>query len=414
MGVKLTDDFISQLREKIRRATGSEEAIAQFDKILKESKEPPIMIALDIIEQYKGNSWELFGASPVSSVTSDFLGTLLVQVFNVNTKIQEIDGKKHKILTCMVKDNSSSLPLTVFDGPTFGNGDLVLMRNVKGDEYKGRLRVKNTRTSEFEILRKGNIEKEKLTVSQINPESKFFDIEGEIRIIEKDRPVRGEESRMTYGILKDSTGTIPFRAWDINIEEGFVKISGASARVYNGKLYLSINRNSKIELIKKSSKPKNLQDLYQLGSGELEGIGMIMSFITKNPFIDVCSECGRVLRNGKCQLHPNSKPEKIIRITAVLDDGSSSQYVYLYQRNLIELLGEDVVKSSLQSFDISDLKVSINDLVLSEFRFKVMAYRIDLSKDQKEAKIILEFEDLKKLRDDELKEISEKIKGEVQ
>ncbi len=411
----MSDKFIEDLKEKVKKATSKEESALEFEKAMSVSKDPPIMIALDVVEKNNGNIWEIFDANPISSVTKDFNGSVLGRIYNVTVKMFERNGKKHKMLTCFVKDKTGSLPMTIFDPPQLGDGDLVLMRNISGEEFNGKLRLRGNRNSEFEILKRGTSHGiSKVNISQVNPDMKFIEVEGEVRIIERDRPVKGDSSRMTYGVIKDSTGTIPFRAWDVDIDEGIVKITGATPRVYNGKLYLNIGKNSKIETIKKQSSPRNLLELEQVGNGDLEGIGRIVSFIVRNPFIDVCSECGRVLRDGKCSNHPEAKAEKIIRVTAVLDDGTSSQYVNVYQRNLAELLGEDFIKKIINSLDSSDLKSKLNEFVLSDYKFKLTSYSSRATDSKNSNRVIMEMVEMNKISQDDMKQILEKIRGEIE
>ncbi len=414
MGAALPDEIIEEIKSKILKATNNDQnAIVEFDKRLLESSEPPIIVALNVVEDFQGDISVLFEGEKISSITKEFEGNVVGKITNISYKEFERNGKKHKMLTGIMRDKSGSIPITIFDPPKIGEGDIILIKNVVGDEFNGKIRLKTRNNSEITPLKRGvEGQLELVTISKINPDMKFLSVEGELRIIEKDRPVKGEQSRLTVGILTDSTGTIQVRAWDIDLEEGLVRIYGAYPRVYNNKLYLNVNKNSKIEVLRKAGKPENLYQLAEVGNGEVEVSGRILGFITKNPFVDVCSECGRVVRDGKCSIHPEAKPTRIIRVTAIIDDGSSSQYATIYQSILIGLIGEEVVKSSLASLDISLVRDRVNELALNEFKLKVTAFRSSRSQSGEESRTNMEIVELEKFTEEDFKSSIEKLRGE--
>jgi hypothetical protein len=414
VGAALPDEIIEEIKEKILKATNNDQnAAMEFDKRLLESTEPPIIVALKVVEDFQGDISVLFDGERISSVTKDFEGTVVGKITNISYKEFERNGKRHKMLTGMIRDNSGAIPITIFDPPKIGEGDTILIKNVVGDEFNGKLRLKTRNNSEITPLKRGSDgQAELVTISKINPDMKFISVEGELRIIEKNRPVKGEQSRLTVGILTDSTGTIQVRAWDIDLEEGLVRFHGAYPKIYNNKLYLNVNKNSKIEVLRRAGKPENLYQLAENGSGEIEINVRILGFIAKNPFVDVCSECGRVVRDGRCNLHPEAKPARIIRVTAIIDDGFSSQYATLYQSLLIKLIGEDAVKSSLASLDISLVRERLNELALNEFKVKVSAYRSSRSNSGEEARTNMEIVEIQKFTEDDYKISIEKLRGE--
>lgn len=78
MGAALPDEIIEEIKEKILKATNNDQnAAMEFDKRLLESTEPPIIVALNVVEDFQGDISVLFDGERISSVTKDFEGTVV-------------------------------------------------------------------------------------------------------------------------------------------------------------------------------------------------------------------------------------------------------------------------------------------------------------------------------------------------
>ncbi|UCD14353.1 MAG: hypothetical protein JSW60_02760 [Thermoplasmatales archaeon] len=99
-----------------------------------------------------------------------------------------------------------------------------------------------------------------------------------VTINPKDVTVRGEASKIFYGILADESGTIPFTAWnDLEIEKGDVlEISNAYATEWQGATKVNIGDRTKIVKTDESKLPESILEPKEYKMKDLRsGLGAI-------------------------------------------------------------------------------------------------------------------------------------------
>lgn len=99
-----------------------------------------------------------------------------------------------------------------------------------------------------------------------------------VTINPKDVTVRGEASKIFYGILADESGTIPFTAWnDLEIEKGDVlEISNAYATEWQGATKVNIGDRTKIVKTDESKLPESILEPKEYKMKDLRsGIGAV-------------------------------------------------------------------------------------------------------------------------------------------
>jgi replication factor A1 len=185
--------------------------------------------------------------------------------------------------------------------------------------------------------------------------AKILDIIGP-RDIEK----AGKKYKILTVILGDDSGVVQLILWDREIElfvragltkGDWIKLSGIYCKKGRQGIELRLGRG-RIEKIEEQNIeiPKHFEKLEierkqisELKDGDFAEIkaGLVQLF-TKNPFFEVCSQCGAKLYNGQCQYHGQTDAIKQPVISGIVDDGSGTIRAVFFRKVAQQIIGEDV------------------------------------------------------------------------
>jgi ssDNA-binding replication factor A large subunit len=168
---------------------------------------------------------------------------------------------------------------------------------------------------------------------------------------------KGRVASLLFG---DETGTCRVVFWDLNhikeIENGnitrdkVIKVKNAYVKENNGfkeihlgnRASLDLNPEEKIEsvntgIIREVIK-KQIKDLIP---GEFASISGTIVQAFEPRFYDACAECGKKvnMETMKCEMHPNSLPNKMPIFNFFLDDGTENIRLVAFRDNVVKLIG---------------------------------------------------------------------------
>ncbi len=351
-------DFVHQYTKKFAESVqNNEEAISEFKRMISASDAVPIKIAMDLLRKYSGDMNSFFQAPPLKDINVGYQGDILGKVGSIRCIEYERDGNKRIRCVGILEDKSGKLPFTEFpDGSSrLSRGDLVLIKNASVGNYNNRPYLTIYSRLEINILEKSNQRSaagENLKVRDLKPDMYDVTIRGSLRPLRSRENVGKDSVTLYSGILTDSTGTVSVQSWGTPLPDGTVEITGASVKQFKDRLYLQIGKGTRVSVISKEDGHfTNLEQLSNSQSGNASGIALVLKAIEKNYVVQVCSSCQRVVREGKCQNHPDAPIERIIRMTLLVDDGYLSPLVYAYQKVLERYVdgGKEAIKQALAS-----------------------------------------------------------------
>ncbi len=410
------DGFIEDYIEKLKKTLpGNQEAVSEFNKRIKEEKASPMDIALEIISRYSGDIHTFFGVPNLSSIETGYNGSLIGKVNSIRCTEFEKDGKKGKRCVGYLEDEKGKLPFTMFD-PSYQyvKGDYLLIKDAKVGEFNGKPYLTLSNRNQIVLIEKSkNIDASNklLKIKDLKPDMYSLSIKGRLRVTGSKDNVGRDKTTMYSGVLSDDTGTIGVRSWGIKLSDGEVEISNVSVRQYKDRLYINIGNGSQLKMISTQNEDiKSLEVLSTLERGNVRGTGIVTKIYSKNPIVQICSECGRIVKGGKCENHPDSIPKKILRLSIALDDGTLSPNVYIYQKNLLSLIKmkEEDVASLIENGDVSKVIREIENALMMKFvDFSLFGFR-------GKENYYMEIEELNILDDDEMSKRYSKIMEELE
>lgn len=174
----------------------------------------------------------------------------------------------------------------------------------------------------------------------------------------------GKKGRVQSIVLGDETGTIRLPLWNEEIdsfsnleisEDDVLLISNGWVKLDNkGQSELRIGRGNVRKGQPEDAPPKseikfssgvNRKEISSLVEGETAEIrASIVQIFRKNPFFEVCPECGSkvFVEDGKerCKEHGIVKPQPQLILSAVLDDGSGNIRAVFFRDLAERLFGE--------------------------------------------------------------------------
>ena len=168
----------------------------------------------------------------------------------------------------------------------------------------------------------------------------------------KEFRVGSREGKMASFVLGDETGTIRVVMWGNvadNIkqikENDIVKITSAYSRDNNGYRELHMNEKSELTINPEGEKVESSQfirkTIAELKENEnnVEILGTIVDMFDPK-FFEICSECNRRAREGKCDAHPNAGVSYSYVLNAFLDDGTDNIRIVMFRDLMHDLIGK--------------------------------------------------------------------------
>ena len=166
------------------------------------------------------------------------------------------------------------------------------------------------------------------------------------------------------GLVGDESGTIKFTKWkSANLppmEEGksYLLVNVVSNE-YNGKMQVSMNKNSKIETSEDVEAKDNTTTF----------IGAIVAIRDNSGLISRCDECTRAIR-GKCPVHLEAGSHHDLRIICTMDNGIECITVIMDASIIESLTGFTVDSSRQMAVDALDKEIvgdRLELLILGKF-----------------------------------------------
>lgn len=369
------DGFIEEYIEKLKKTlSGNQEAVAEFSSRVKNQKESAISIALEIIKKYSGDMHTFFGAPNLSEANIGYSGNLIGKINSIRCTDFEKDGKKRKRCMGYLEDEKGKIPFTIFDPSNqYSKGDYILIKDAKVGEFNGKPYLTLSNRNQLMIIEKSkntDVSNAKLKIKDLKPDMYSLSIRGNLRVTGSRENVGKDGTTMFSGVLYDDTGTIGVRSWGVPLEEGEVEISNASVKQFKERLYLNIGKGSEIKVITSREEFfKNLEQLSGSERGRVRGTGMVTKIYSRNPVVEVCTVCGKIVKNGRCENHPDSPPKKILRVSLVIDDGTLCPSVFVYQKNLLSVIGmkDEEANSLIEKGDIQTVINAIENKINLKF-----------------------------------------------
>ena len=170
----------------------------------------------------------------------------------------------------------------------------------------------------------------------------------------------GTKGRVMNVILGDETGIIRLSLWDDQIEkfkfkEGdVISIEGAYVKEgFNNSNELRLREGNEIKRIDEeifveedliplpsSSTPYIKKSVIDFKEGErVESEGYVVRLFYKNPVFKYCPECKAKLDGDYCAVHGKVKPEVLVVVSGIFDDGTSSIIFNLFRDNAEKFIG---------------------------------------------------------------------------
>ncbi|MBT6845404.1 MAG: hypothetical protein HOA11_06605 [Euryarchaeota archaeon] len=227
------------------------------------------------------------------------------------------------------------------------------------------------RTSKIEIYHDKNFadteelsEKTVLTVSELRDGARDVDAVVQITEWAKRSFTRdGEERFLWSGQIADPTGRCRMSAWnELPISEDklpiTVRLKGVRVRAWQGVPDITVDTTDQVEILDAPPWDNDLDlknhtvevALHDLSAGPsrvgISTSAIVVSVREDSGFIQRCTECRRVLREGACAEHGSNDGNTDVRLRLAIDDGRSSVSLLTNKEATLGLLGMD--ESQLQ------------------------------------------------------------------
>ncbi len=215
-----------------------------------------------------------------------------------------------------------------------------------------------------EILEEGSSGGGFMYVEDIDDEGPFIDVEVEVTELWDNDTDAIEQ----VGLVHDNTGRIKFKSWSKSelplLTEGqSYRLENVARNEYNGRMELSLNSNTEIEMIDESFEPPdNTESFFGVFVKMHDGSGLIRR----------CSmdDCNRVLDRGQCKEHGDVEGEFDLRVRGVLDSGKDSMNVN-FDKEMTEMLSEipleEAQNMAESAFDTSVVGDEIKDVFTGRY-----------------------------------------------
>ena len=254
------------------------------------------------------------------------------------------------------------------------------------------------RTSKIEIYHDKNFadtdalsEQTVLTLSELRDGARDVDAVVQITEWAKRSFTRdGEERFLWSGQIADPTGRCRMSAWsELPISEDklpiTVRLKGVRVRAWQGIPDITIDNADQVEILDAPPWDSELDlknhtvevALHDLSTGSsrvgISTSAIVVSVREDSGFIQRCTECRRVLREGTCAEHGPNDGNTDVRLRLAIDDGRSS----------VSLLTNKEATLSLLGMDESQLQDTVNDAgqvaFVQSLRGKMLGRKINAS-----------------------------------
>lgn len=210
-----------------------------------------------------------------------------------------------------------------------------------------------------------------------------------IRNFEKD----GRKGKVATVVINDGTDEARLVFWNesteivesgrINVND-FIKAHHLRSKKGNFGMELHVSTRSRIELNpeekppvvkQKTANPRASQAERFLICDLQEGVNAtlratLVQIYDRTLFYDICPECGKSAKEGKCATHGNVSPAKALMINGVFDDGTGSIKCVFFKQNAEALLGcstEQALKAKEETREEAGILKDKKDLIGDEF-----------------------------------------------
>ncbi len=379
------NDFIDQYVKRFSDAVQkNEEATTEFKNKIGSGSAVPIKLALELLRKYSGDMNSFFQAIQLKDVRDGYQGNLLGSVSSIRCIDYEKEGNKKIRCVGTLEDKTGKLPFTEFpDGTSrISKGDLVLLVNASVGSYNEHPYLTVSSKLEVNVLEKSNLKSavgENLKIRDLKPDMYDVTIKGTLRSVRSKENVGRDSVTLYSGILNDESGNVSIQSWGTPLTDGIVEINGASVKQFKEKLYLQIGKGTRINVVSKESGDfENLERLSNAQNGTVKGDGIVLKILDKNLAVTVCTECQRVVKEGKCGNHPEAPAERILRLSMIVDDGFSSPLVYAYQKALENYVagGKEKIKKAIEAGKENEILEELKGkIVLKPLQFVIYGFR---------------------------------------
>lgn len=198
-----------------------------------------------------------------------------------------------------------------------------------------------------------------LTISQFRDGARDVDAVVQITEWTKRSFTRdGEERFLWSGQIADPSGRCRMSAWsELPISDAklplTVRLKGVRVRAWQGIPDVTVDTEDQVEFLDETPWDDSLDltnhtaevDLHELATGAsrvgVSTSATVVSIREDSGFIQRCTECRRVLRDGACAEHGPNDGNSDIRLRLVIDDGRSSVSLLTNKEATLALLGMD-------------------------------------------------------------------------
>ncbi len=312
------------------------------------------------------------GPRTVESLTSqDRNVDLKVRVLTVNPKEIDVKGEPKTIWYGFLADETGRVPYTCWNEheELEAGADLLVKSAYCKEGYQGEgVEVNLGDYVELEVLDEevpvgdldaptggeGDGEPQELPVQELR--AGLGNVIVTARVLEaedKTVTVDGEETTIRVGTLGDTSGKVPFTAWDeVPISQGDVlRIEDAYVKEFRGVPNLSFGERSTVtaqeddvlpalEALAQDT-PATIDELERRGGGTGVVVeGVVLEVRPGSGLVFRCPECRRVLQKRECRVHGDVEGTPDLRIKAVLDDGHGALTAIMNREVTEEVMGK--------------------------------------------------------------------------
>lgn len=166
---------------------------------------------------------------------------------------------------------------------------------------------------------------------------------------------KGKRSKVANVILMDNTGSVRLSLWDKQTDMLKNLEPGVEVEVFSGYskedpvrgVEIRISNRGGIKILGKGKVPSPPEakrvKISQLKIGKpYEVKAALVQLFETSVFYESCPDCKKRLKEGKCEKHGSVKPEYLVVISGIIDDGSRNIRAVFFRDNALKLIGMDI------------------------------------------------------------------------